>query len=454
MNFKLTHQHIKYLGGFLAETVFVAICYVGAARIGFSTAIPPGNITIVWPASGLALAVVLVFGYRASVGIWVGSFLANIWFFSRHFPDFGQPAFLISSVIGIGSTVQALSSAFLIRYFIGPDNPFFDVKSIFKLLLIALGTSCIPATYDVIVMASEGLVAWSRFSYIWWTWWIGNLFGLIIVTPMLLSFHKSLLKRRMKSYVTEFGFYTLSLVVICYIVFEDGFTGQLMHYPYVVIPLVVWAAFRLGPSGICATIFIFSEIAIIGTVHGQGPFVQASLNDSLLTVQIFIAIVAMTGLLFAATLERQRRTSDALLQSEKAYRSLFEESKDIVLFTTPDGKILNINPAGVQSFGYKSKEEILSSNVQEDLYYYPFEREKFLQNMLEQGFVKDMEIAMRRKNGEKFFVLASAFPVTDDKGNVVSYRGMAHDITEHKMAHEVLQEHEKRFRSQIGRAHV
>ena len=79
MKFQIRNNQLRYAAEFLGESIFVAICYIMAAKIGFSTAIPPGNITIVWPASGLALAAVLVFGYRTSVGVWIGSFLANAW---------------------------------------------------------------------------------------------------------------------------------------------------------------------------------------------------------------------------------------------------------------------------------------------------------------------------------------------------------------------------------------
>ena len=63
------------------ETLAIAIVYIATAQPGFLIAIPPGNVTVVWPPSGIALAAVLLLGYRAAAGVWLGSFLVNLLFF-------------------------------------------------------------------------------------------------------------------------------------------------------------------------------------------------------------------------------------------------------------------------------------------------------------------------------------------------------------------------------------
>jgi PAS domain S-box-containing protein len=111
---------------------------------------------------------------------------------------------------------------------------------------------------------------------------------------------------------------------------------------------------------------------------------------------------------------------------------LFEESKDVVFISTPEGKFLDINPAGVDLFGYCSKEELLKVSIAKDVYFSPENREIYQRRLEQNGFVKDYEIDMKRKDGEKLVVLVTSTAVRDEKGAVVAYRGMIRDVTEHK----------------------
>ncbi|MFH0341934.1 MAG: MASE1 domain-containing protein [Chromatiales bacterium] len=65
----------------LVEALAIAIVYIATAQLGFLVAIPPGNVTVVWPPSGIALTAMLLLGSRAWAGIWLGSFLVNVLFF-------------------------------------------------------------------------------------------------------------------------------------------------------------------------------------------------------------------------------------------------------------------------------------------------------------------------------------------------------------------------------------
>lgn len=122
--------------------------------------------------------------------------------------------------------------------------------------------------------------------------------------------------------------------------------------------------------------------------------------------------------------------------AEERYRILFEESKDAIYMSTVEGKFLDMNPAGVELFGYSSKEELLKIDIAQELYFNPADREKFQQIVKKQGYVKDFELALKRKDGKKVIVLSTTTPVCDDKGNIIGYRGIMHDVTEHKRAEE------------------
>ncbi len=129
---------------------------------------------------------------------------------------------------------------------------------------------------------------------------------------------------------------------------------------------------------------------------------------------------------------KQKDTELALRETEKQYRILFEETKDTVFFTSPLGKFLDINKAGVELFGYETKEEMLRIDITHDMYLTPQDRDKYLQTMASAGFVKDYELGLKRKDGKKIIVLITASAVLDEKGKAEMYRGIMRDLTRRK----------------------
>lgn len=146
----------------------------------------------------------------------------------------------------------------------------------------------------------------------------------------------------------------------------------------------------------------------------------------------------------------QKRTGDVLRKSEERYRLLFKKSKDVVYVTTLEGKLVDINPAGVELFGYSSKDELLKMNIGKELYFNPDDRQKFQQVIERQDYVKDFELILKKKNGEKIIVLVTSTSIRDEKGNIIGYQGIMRDITEHKRAEESLIESEEKYRILIN----
>ena len=150
------------------------------------------------------------------------------------------------------------------------------------------------------------------------------------------------------------------------------------------------------------------------------------------------------GMVFVANdIIERKRAEDSLRESEKKYRDLFEESKDAVFITTAHGQLVDINPAGLELFGYSSKEEILSINVPEKLYYDPNDRDKVIRAFAENGYVRDYELSLKKKNGEKIIVLMTATAIRGSHGHVIGYRGILRDVTEKKDLEEQLLQSQK-----------
>jgi len=148
---------------------------------------------------------------------------------------------------------------------------------------------------------------------------------------------------------------------------------------------------------------------------------------SVITVFLFGAMA-----LYASRLEKSvRRLKKAEMlkaESDDGYRGLFESSRDAIFITTPAGKILEMNPAGVEMFGFSSREEMLQVNSK-DLYSNIEHREENILELEKAGSLRDSRINMRRKDGSELIVAVTADLIRDDKGVITAYQGTMRDVT-------------------------
>lgn len=321
----------------LTAVVFVAVIYYSAAKLGLLLVSLPGNVTPVWPPAGIALAAILRLGYGVWPGIWLGEFLAVSTSID------GSPAvvFAVASGCAVGDALTPVLGAFLIRRFIGYSNLLNRVSSVFKFVLIGgMLIWLIAASFGTTSMCLGGIAPWSAYKAIWWTWWLGNVGGVLVFTPVLLiwsqpisNFRLPILdwallktgKTRKQFKNRKFKIQNLKLLeavllgallmFVSYITFRRGHPIE-----YMLIPLLVWAAFRFGQRGATLSILIVSGMAILGTVKGFGPFVRESRNESLLLLDSFIGAVAVTTLVLAAAIAEREQAQNAMLQSETNLR--------------------------------------------------------------------------------------------------------------------------------------
>ena len=294
------------------QIVIVAIAYVIAARIGLSLDAVGGFATVVWPASGIALASLLLGGFRLWPAIAIGAFAAN--YLS------GAPAFAAVG-ISIGNTMEALAGAYFLAKVPGFRLQLDRVRDVLALMLLAVGLSTlISATIGVTTLLAFDLIPPAGYAETWIAWWLGDAIGDLLAAPLILvwvGWQPRLRTARLGEAVAL----TAVIVLAAFLVFgaERGYEGVARAREYMLFPPLIWAALRFGTRGAVASNALTATIAIVYTAMGQGPFARGSLHDNLLSLQLFTGIAGATFLVLGASvMERKRATRDLHVAREVA----------------------------------------------------------------------------------------------------------------------------------------
>lgn len=263
------------------------------------------NASPVWPPTGMALAVLLIMGVRFWPSILIGAFLVNVT---------TEGSILTSIVIAAGNTLEAVVALLLVERFAGGIKAFERVNSVMAfVLLAAIGSTLISATIGVSALVAGGYVQSASFLNVWFTWWLGDIAGALVVTPLIV-----LWARNERHYSTtletleSFGLFVF-LAAIVSVVFYSA------YFPYTFITLmpILLIVIRLTPRLAATSVVLLSCIAISGTIRGTGPYAALAPNTSLLFLQSYIALVSFMTLSFAASQHERKVFAESLQHKVK-----------------------------------------------------------------------------------------------------------------------------------------
>lgn len=343
MNYRLNYKRL------LAILLF-GIMYFIAGKLGLRLAFVNASATAVWPPTGIALALFLIFGYKIWPVIFLGAFFINLT---------TAGTILTSLGIAFGNTLEGLIGAYLVNKFANGSKAFDNAQNVFKFTLLAVILSTmISATIGVTSLILGGYADIAHAHAIWLTWWLGDASGAIIVTPFIILWATTPQFRWSKSQAIEAFILLCSLLFVGWVVFDNLFPAIGKAYPleFLSMPLLIWVAFRFGRRETIAAIVLLSAIAIWGTLHGFGPFVKASQNESLLLLQSFMAVITLTAMALAVAVSERNLIHGIQQNSEKRFQALIEKSFDAVVLIDITSKILYASPSIKQVLGYTPEE--------------------------------------------------------------------------------------------------
>jgi integral membrane sensor domain MASE1 len=246
-----------------------------------------------WPPTGIALVAILVLGRRVAPAIGVAAFAVNL--------PLG-PSLLGASFIAGGNTLAPLVSAELLRR-AGFRLELDRMRDAVALIVLgALVRMTVSASIGSSVLVLSGAVPASNFAATWAVWWTGDAMGVLLVAPFLLSLLTRPGARPLGWRAgAELAILLAGVGLVTYIVFQNRFRLE-----YLVLPLIMTAAWRFRLRGATPAALVASVVAIWAAVNGDGPFAAQTLLEKMVTLQAFNVSVSLASFVLAAFCRRAR----------------------------------------------------------------------------------------------------------------------------------------------------
>lgn len=415
--------------------LIVAIVYFAAAELGLSLASLHSNVTPVWPPTGIAIASLLIFGRRIWPGIFVGALAANL-----------LTSIPVGSSIGIavGNTLEALTASWLLQRSTRWEKSFDSVGNVMRFVVYAAVLApLVSATIGSLSLCLGDAREWSRFPWLWLTWWMGDGFGALIVAPMLLSW--SLPGKVTSRDVPEiFSLFLVQLIVVL-IVFGGWFPGPVKTYPlaYLSLPCLLWAALKFDQRVVTTAIVLMAGVAVWGARQSYGPFFfQSNPNVSLLLLISFVGTSSLMTLVVAAVTSerRQAEVDKSKLGSElelqrRRIEDLVAHVPGVVweAWGKPDGASQRINFVSdhvEKMLGYSVDEWLATPNFWLTIVH-PDDKDRAAAEaaaIFGSGKGGSSRFRWVHKDGHEIWVEAQSIVVCDETGPV-GMRGVTMDIT-------------------------
>jgi PAS domain S-box-containing protein len=294
----------------LAKIIALAAIYFVSGKLGLKLAFLNQSASTVWPPTGIALAAVLLLGYRVWPGIWIGAFLVNIT---------TAGSFLTSISIAGGNTLEILVGAWFVLRFANGRQVFDRAGDIIRyVFLAAILSTMVSATIGVTSLALGGFAPWNSYSNIWMTWWLGDAVSALIITPLIVIWGTTSFAGWNFRRIPEIALIVYIVLAISLIGFSGPLTASFNRYPrFLLYPVVLWAAYRFGQRGAITAAVAVSGIATWGTLHGLGPFASKDLNESLFLLQVYISTLTVTNLVLGAAVSERRLANDTLRENQE-----------------------------------------------------------------------------------------------------------------------------------------
>ncbi|AUI68056.1 adenylate/guanylate cyclase domain-containing protein [Beggiatoa leptomitoformis] len=297
--FKLTRKTQKFLRDAIYILLFAVLYYVisGLSVLLGSTT---GEVTAIWPVAGLSFAVLFIWGYRFLISILLGEL--NLLFL--------EPIKHEQLWIATGNVISLFLAVWFINRYAKNKDLFGHTGNVIYFLFFAvLLSSLISASVGTASLYAYDIIDAGSLLGNWWTWWLADIVGVLVVAPLIVTWHQEWHIHWNRAQLIEAISLFLSLSLTAWLIFGQPLSESVRAYPmaFLMMPFIIWAIFRFGQRETMMVIFMLSIIAIFGTIMRVGPFVLPSVYQSLLLLQAFIGVICLTTLFLMALISERTK---------------------------------------------------------------------------------------------------------------------------------------------------
>ena len=299
------------------EILLVALAYFFTAPLGQLLAIPPGNVTPVWIPSGIILAAALVWGRRVWPGIFLGAFAGNVWVYMDTSSLENAARAIFSGIAnGSGDALCAVVGAALIKRYAGTNRPFDNGRGVIVFIFCgALSAGAISATFGVTGLALAEFITWKEYAIAWITWGVGDVMGIMILTPFLLEWKSWWRNKLTARQWLEVGVMLTALTFIALHSLEVLHTTRIQLPLMILLPLLIPPVFKFHHGVTFLGVLLVSAITILATTLGRGPWAGADLTAGLIELMIFLWLVTTTIYILTGVVTDRKNAWQALSET-------------------------------------------------------------------------------------------------------------------------------------------
>lgn len=346
------------------QTVLLNIALSGIyflfAYLGLQFATPSGNVTLVCFPAGLALAVLLIGGFRYTVGLFLGAFAA------------ASVNYTLLTALGmaLGNTVAPLFAAWLLTNVLNIDVLLKQANDFLAILFFAAPlTALISTVFTISTLLHNKVLALDNWSSAALNDGLSNVLGIVLITPFILTwqqFPRCLADVQHKSKVQLILPIVLA-VLAGQIIFLDAWHDSLSSVanPYLLYLFIIWVARVLGTKGVTLVLVMTAIQAMLGTKLGIGQFANDIVHGQLVNVFWYFLSLSTVAMTLATYLDEQHSKVAALNAGQECLQQLLQDIPAVAVQSfSADGIIHYWNTAAEQLYGYSSAEAIGQDIIQ------------------------------------------------------------------------------------------
>ncbi len=414
--------------------LLVAAAYYLGAKVGLALTFSPHPISVLWPPNAILMGALLV----APVRWWwlpiAAAFPAHL---AAELQGGVPPAMVLCWDLSNAS--EALLGAIFVHRFATRPLTLDSIQNVF--VFVAGAAFLAPFLSSFLDAAFVVAIGWGQGGYweLWNSRFYSNVLATLALAPLIVTWlgggGADLLRTMTSERRLEGAALLTGLLAIGILVFDappSSFVppAGLIYLP---LPFLLWAALRYGPAGASTAFAVFAFLTILGASHGRGPFVAGAPPENALALQLFLALVGIMIMSFAAIMQERRESEQRLRSSEERFAKAFRSVPDAISISRKsDGTIMDVNDCWITTYGYSREEAIGRTVLDLDIYEREGDRHKLIALVEEQDRVRNFELNVRTRRGEPLEVLLAA-EVVEMEGEPCLIT-ITRDVTEQRRA--------------------